>query len=159
MNEDDIFKGVCVCIANVLDREPEGIRMEDKVIDDLGADSLDLLDLVFQLEQHFKIRIMTRDLEKRAQEELGGAPMEDSGEFTPEALVQLRKYMPETPPEELSEGLRPADLPYRFRVATFVGLVKRFMEEQQKQQQENNSEQPQDADSRREQVDQIEQQQ
>lgn len=130
MNNDDVFNGVCVCIANVLDIEPDGITPEDKVIDDLGADSLDLLDLVFQLEQHFKIRIMTRDLERRAKAELGDKPMEIDGKFTPEALEQLRIHMPETPVEELNDGLRPTDLPYRFRVATFVRLVERFMEEQ-----------------------------
>lgn len=130
MNEDEILSGVRICVANVLDRDPDGISAEDRIIGDLGADSLDLLDLVFQIEQHFKIRIKTRDLERRAQAELGDAPMEVNGQYTKEALEQLRLAMPEAPPEELSEGLRPADLPYRFRVATFVRLVQRLMEEQ-----------------------------
>lgn len=130
MTEEEILLGVAVCLGKVVDRDPATIRAEDRVLDDLGVDSLDLLDLIFQLEQRFKIRIKTRDIERRAQAELGDVPMEANGTYTPEALDQLRRVMPEVPIEELQEGLRSADLPYRFRVATFVRLVRRLMEEQ-----------------------------
>jgi outer membrane protein assembly factor BamD (BamD/ComL family) len=91
---------------------------------------LDLLDLVFHLEQRFRIKISPRDIERRAQHQLSGIPLEVDGIYTREALCQLRKSLPEVPGEELSEGLRSADLPRCFRVATFVHLVTRLMEEQ-----------------------------
>jgi len=130
MNHDEIFRGVCECVAAVVDRDPSNVHEGDRILEDLGADSLDLLDLVFQLEQRFKIRISPRDIERRAQKELGENPLELKGVYTPEAIEQLRKAMPEVPREELSEGLRSADLPRSFRVVTFVGLVTRLMEEQ-----------------------------
>jgi len=65
MTREEILRGVRVCLAKVVDRDVDSIREGDKIIDDLGADSLDLLDLIFQLEQHFGIRIKTRDLERR----------------------------------------------------------------------------------------------
>ena len=130
MNRNEIVRGVCECIASVLDRNPSTIREGDRMIDDLGADSLDLLDLVFQLEQRFRIKISPRDIERRAQKELGETPLEVDGVYTPEALQQLRKALPEVPDEEFSEGLRTADLPHCFRVVTFVRLVTRLMEEQ-----------------------------
>ena len=37
--------------------------------------------------------------------------------------------MPEVPPAELPDGLAVSDLPRRFRVATMLNLVKRFLEE------------------------------
>jgi acyl carrier protein len=130
MNREEIVRGVCECVASVVDRSPATIREENKIIDELGADSLDLLDLVFQLEQRFRIKISPRDIERRAQKELGDTPLEIDGVYTPEALQQLRKNLPEVPEEEFSEGLRTADLPRCFRVVTFVRLVTRLMEEQ-----------------------------
>ncbi len=130
MNRNEIVQGVCECVASVVDRNPSTIKEVDRIITDLGADSLDLLDLVFQLEQRFRIKISPRDIERRAQKELGESPLEVDGVYTPEALRQLRKALPEVPDEEFPEGLRVADLPRCFRVATFVRLVTRLMEEQ-----------------------------
>jgi len=113
-----------------VDTDPSNVHEGDRMIEDLGADSLDLLDLVFHLEQRFKIKISPRDIERGAQKELGRVPLEVDGVYTPEAIEQLRRAMPEVPQEELSEGLRSADLPRSFRVATFVRLVTRLMEEQ-----------------------------
>jgi acyl carrier protein len=117
-------------VAAVVDTDPSNVHEGDRILEDLGADSLDLLDLVFQLEQRFKIKISPRDIERRARKELEGMPFEVEGVYTPEAIEQLRRAMPEVPSEELSEGLRSADLPQSFRVATFVRLVTRLMEEQ-----------------------------
>jgi acyl carrier protein len=117
-------------VAAVVDVDPSSVQEDHRILEDLGADSLDLLDLVFHLEQKFKIKISPRDIERRAQRELGKIPLDVDGVYTAEAIEQLRRAMPEVPPEELSEGLRSADLPRRFRVATFVRLVTRLMEEQ-----------------------------
>jgi len=130
MTRDDIVAGVCECVAEVVDADPSGVAESQRIIDDLGADSLDLLDLVFQLEQRFRIKITPRDIERRAQRELGETPLEVDGVYTPEALAQLRKALPEVPPEELPDGMKSAVLPRRFRVATFANLVSRIMEEQ-----------------------------
>jgi acyl carrier protein len=130
MNQDEVVRGVSECVAAVVDTDPSNVHEGDRILEDLGADSLDLLDLVFHLEQRFKIKISPRDIERRAQKELGKAPLEVDGVYTPEAIDQLRRAMPEVPREELSEGLRTADLPRSFRVMTFVRLVTRLMEEQ-----------------------------
>lgn len=129
MTEEELVQGVCACVGRVVDLDPQDIRVEHRIIEELGADSLDLLDLIFQLEQQFKIRIKTRDIEQRAQAELGDVPLTVNGQYTPEALVRLREAFPEVPAEELPDGLRAVDLPYRFRVATFVRLVKRLLRE------------------------------
>ena len=129
MNREDIATGVRECIASALGNGAGAIRLEDRIIDDLGADSLDLLDLVFQLEQRFKVSISPRGIEQRARASLGGTPLEVDGVYTRAALAELRKVLPEVPAEELAEGLTVAELPRRFRVATMVNLVGRLMEE------------------------------
>lgn len=128
MNRDEIVRGVCQCVAAVVDVDPATIRETDSIIDDLGADSLDLLDLVFHLEQRFKVKITPRGIERAAQAKLGGKPIEIEGVYTPEALVELRGALPEVPADELKDGLRTTDLPRRFRIATFVALVSRLLE-------------------------------
>lgn len=130
MNNDEIRQGVCRCLAEVLKIDEKTIKPEDRIIGDLGADSLDLLDLIFQLEQHFGLRIKPRDIERRAREALGTTPLEIDGAYTQEALEQLRQSMPEVPDDEMVQGLRTNKLPYLFRVQTFVNLVARLASEQ-----------------------------
>jgi len=129
MNHDEILNGIRECIAAVVDIDPATIKETDRVIDDLGADSLDLLDLVFHLEQRFKVKITPRGIERAAQQKLGSTPIEIEGVYTPEALAELRLALPEVPSDEIQSGLRTTELPRRFRVATFVALVSRRLEE------------------------------
>ena len=131
MTSEEIFAGVCECIGSALSNGAKPMRMEDRIIDDLGADSLDLLDLVFQLEQRFGVSIPLRGIERRISSRLNGEPLEVEGVYTPAALAELRRAMPEVPPEELSDGLTTALLPRRFRVATMVNLVSLLLEEKQ----------------------------
>jgi acyl carrier protein len=128
MNREEIERGVSECVASTLGNGAKAIRLEDRIITDLGADSLDLLDLIFQMEQRFQVRIAPRDIEQRARTALGSTPLEVDGVYTKEALGELRKALPEVPAEELAEGLTTAQLPHRFRVATMVNLVERLLE-------------------------------
>jgi len=130
MTRDAVLEGVRECLTSALDVDQQSLVEEAKLIEDLGADSLDLLDLTFQLEQRFSIRISPRDIERQAREKLNGAPLEIDGLYTPEALAELRRAMPEVPADELADGLTQGQLPQRFRVATMVNLVHRLIEEQ-----------------------------
>jgi acyl carrier protein len=44
-------------LAKILKRQPSEIRKEARLIEDLEIDSLDTLDLIFQLEEEFNIEI------------------------------------------------------------------------------------------------------
>jgi acyl carrier protein len=127
MTRDDIFRGVRECLAAALDIPAESIQLDSKVIEDLGADSLDLLDATFHLEQRFKVSISPREVERRAREALQGAPLDVDGVYTPEALAEIRRLLPEIPAVELSDGLRTIDLPRRLRVESLVNLVERLL--------------------------------
>ena len=129
MNREEIVLGVRECVARVVDKDMSNVGENDRIIGDLGADSLDLLDLVFQLERRFSIKISPNGIEKRVRAELGQIPLEIDGVYTPQALDLLRHGLPEVPAEELAEGLRTSKLPYVFRVTTFANLVERLMGE------------------------------
>jgi len=131
MTHDEIFAGVRDCIVTVLDLDDaDSVKPQSRLVVDLGADSLDLLDLVFHLEQRFRIRINPRDIEREAQVTLGETPLEKDGIYTAEALRELRKALPEVPVEELHENLETKYLPRVFRVETFVRLVGKMLEVQ-----------------------------
>lgn len=52
-----VFDKVKEILADQLDLDPEKITMESSFIDDLGADSLDLVDLVMSLEDEFGVEV------------------------------------------------------------------------------------------------------
>ena len=56
------FEKLKEVIANVLNVDPEEIKMESTFVDDLGADSLDLYEMVMALEDEYGIEIDTDEL-------------------------------------------------------------------------------------------------
>ncbi len=58
------FEKVRDIIAKQLDIDPAGITMESKLIDDLKADSLDIVELIMDLEQEFGVEIPDEELPK-----------------------------------------------------------------------------------------------
>lgn len=60
----NIQEQVVKVIAEQLNVEPEKIKPESHFIDDLGADSLDLVELVMALEKQFNCEIPDEEAEK-----------------------------------------------------------------------------------------------
>ncbi len=52
-----IFEKVKDILVDQLDAEEEKVTLEASIVDDLGADSLDLVDLVMSLEEEFDVEI------------------------------------------------------------------------------------------------------
>lgn len=59
-----IFEKVRDIIAEQLGLEKDEIKMDSSFVDDLGADSLDIVELVMALEEEFDIEIPDEDAEK-----------------------------------------------------------------------------------------------
>ena len=59
----DIFEQVKKILCDQLDLEEEQVNEDSEVIDDLGADSLDFVDLVMTLEEEFDTEIPDEDIE------------------------------------------------------------------------------------------------
>jgi len=58
------FEKVKEVLVDVLGVNPEDIKPESKFVDDLGADSLDLVELIMSFEDKFQIEISDTDAEK-----------------------------------------------------------------------------------------------
>ena len=125
-----IFDVVQDAFAEALGLDLDEVSYESKIIDDLGAESLDLLDIVFRLERSFDIKIPRGGIETAAKDGLTGDEVyEINGVLTPLGLEKLSLAMPEVPREEFTEGLKVAEVPLLFRVATFCRLICHLMEE------------------------------
>lgn len=64
MSSEEIFDKVKEIIIEQLGVTESSITMEASFIDDLGADSLDIVELVMALEEEFDIEIPDSDAEK-----------------------------------------------------------------------------------------------
>ncbi|MBD2447875.1 acyl carrier protein [Nostoc sp. FACHB-152] len=64
MSQTDTFEKVKKTVAEQLTVAPEKITPQSNFIDDLGADSLDLVELVMAFEEEFEIEIPDEAAEK-----------------------------------------------------------------------------------------------
>lgn len=64
MSSEEIFEKVKGIIVEQLGVVDSAVTMEASFIDDLGADSLDIVELVMALEEEFNIEIPDTDAEK-----------------------------------------------------------------------------------------------
>lgn len=58
------FDDVKAVVVEQLSVEADSVKMESKIIEDLGADSLDVVELIMALEEKFDIEIPDIDAEK-----------------------------------------------------------------------------------------------
>jgi acyl carrier protein len=62
--EKSVEKRVMEIIVEQLKVDPEVVTLEAHFIDDLGADSLDLVELIMAMEEEFSLEISDEDAEK-----------------------------------------------------------------------------------------------
>ena len=94
MNDNEIFENVCECVRQAGDIGELEITPDMSIIDDLGMDSIDLVDFTFQLEQMFAIEFPIDEMEERTAREMGDVPFEIDSVITPEGREHLRKSLP-----------------------------------------------------------------
>ena len=64
MSSEEVFEKVKNIIVEQLGATESSVTMEASFIDDLGADSLDIVELIMALEEEFDIEIPDADAEK-----------------------------------------------------------------------------------------------
>jgi hypothetical protein len=91
-------------------------------MEDLGAESLDFLDIVFKLERAFNIQITRGEMERAARGDMTEEEFAPGGVISEAGLVRLRELIPEAG-ERIQPGLHPAQILGLFTVQTFVNLI------------------------------------
>jgi acyl carrier protein len=123
MSVENVYPKVREIIADVLVIDEEDVLMKSRLIADLGAESIDFLDLIFQLEKEFAIKIPRGQLEKNARGELAEDEFEKNGVLTEEGMLALKAYLNEVPEENFGSKLKVNEIPTLFTVETFCKLV------------------------------------
>ncbi len=131
IDRDEVLQVVRGCFAEALGLDEDEVTSTAFVIDDLGAESLDFLDIAFRLEEAFGVKIPRGDLQRTAEEEAArdGRPFEVDGVLTAHGLDKLREALPEVPADRFRPDLPVREIPTLFTVETFVNLVVRLLEE------------------------------
>ncbi|KTD08003.1 acyl carrier protein [Legionella jamestowniensis] len=130
MNVESVYPKVREIIADVLVIDEEEVSLNSRLIADLGAESIDFLDLVFQLEKEFSIKIPRGQLEKNARGDLAEDEFEKGGILTAKGMQALKSYLSEVPADYFKENLKVNEIPTLFTVETFCKLVVAAVNEQ-----------------------------
>jgi acyl carrier protein len=117
------FEKIQDIIAEALYCEKDQVTKDANLMADLGAESIDFLDIVFRLEKTFGIKIPKGEIESRARGDLADGEFEVNGVLQPKGLERLRAIMPEVPAAAIKTGLRVKDIATLFTVATFERMV------------------------------------
>lgn len=89
---DEVFEKVKSCLVDALGVDEEEVKPDATLVGDLGAESIDFLDIVFRLEKAFDIKIPRGEL--FPEDILTNTEYVQDGKLTDEGLTQLKKRMP-----------------------------------------------------------------
>ena len=120
---DAVFPKVADTIADALGCDLEEVKRDASLINDLGAESIDFLDLVFRLERAFKVKIPRGKIVEDSRGTLSEAEFEQKGLVTDQGLAQLKAFLSEVPAERFRTPLKVAEIPRLFTAETFCKLV------------------------------------
>ncbi len=101
-SEQEIFEQVREVLVDALAVDEDEVAMESTLVDDLGAESIDLLDIVFQLEKKFNIKIDRGELIPT--EKLDDPKYVQDGKLTADGLTMLKEALPSADLETFSQN-------------------------------------------------------
>jgi acyl carrier protein len=90
---------------------------------DLAFTSLDLLDLLYRVEERFAIAIPEGTLYRLARGDLDEAAFAERGHLTPIGRERLMALLPDTPPQVFPDRIHAQTLPRYCTVAAIARLV------------------------------------
>jgi acyl carrier protein len=120
-----VFPKVAEIMADALGCEVKEVELQTSLIEGLGAESIDFLDIIFRLERAFKLKIPRGKIVEEARGNLTEAEFESDGVVTEAGLQRLKAYLTEVPPERFTSPLNTADIPRLFTVETLCKMVVR----------------------------------
>jgi len=118
-----VYPTVAETIADALGCDLDEVKPNASLIDDLGAESIDFLDMVFRLERAFKVKIPRGKIVENARGTLTEAEFEQKGLVTDVGLSQLKSYLSEVPAERFRTPMKVKEIPRLFTPETFCKLV------------------------------------
>jgi acyl carrier protein len=121
----DVDSAVKEAVVEALALDDDEVTPDSTLMDDLGAESIDLLDILFRIEKSTGVKIEASDLGDYMQ---GGIPDDEFSDenevITEKGAEHLQKVMPQTNPDELAGSLKAEEVITLFTVQNLVDMVK-----------------------------------
>jgi acyl carrier protein len=95
ISRDEIIEQVQEVMIDALGVDDDEVKIEATLMGDLGAESIDFLDIVFRLEKAFGIKIPREELFP-AEDLMNNPEFIQNGKLTEKGLTELRDKMPHT---------------------------------------------------------------
>jgi acyl carrier protein len=95
VSREKVFEQVREVLVDALGVDEEEVLGESTLMGDLGAESIDFLDIVFRLEKQFGIKIPREELFP-AETLMNNSELVNNGKLTAKGLAELREKMPHT---------------------------------------------------------------
>lgn len=124
MNEEQIFAMVRTTLVDALSVDDDQVTRTSRLKADLGAESIDFLDIVFRLERQFGIQIPREELFPESIFQ-GDATFVSGGKVTPAGLAALEQQMPYADLTEFKKDPRLDKVEDLFTVQLLVNYLQR----------------------------------
>lgn len=116
--KDEIYQKVQSTLVDALGVDEDDVTPDATLLSDLGAESIDLLDIVFRLERNFSIKIPRGEL---FPENFSDPDLVQDGKLTEKGLAEIQQRMPYA---DLTEFSKSPELEKLFDLYTVDMLVK-----------------------------------
>ncbi len=122
MSRDEIFDEVKEVLIDALGLDDDEVSESATLMSDLGAESIDFLDIVFRLEKSFGIKIPREELFP-AESLMNNPEYVSNGKLTESGIAELKAKMPHTDTSAFQENPNVNKLGDLFTVAAVVNFV------------------------------------
>jgi acyl carrier protein len=122
MSRDEVFQKVRGVLVDALGVDDDEVTPEATLMGDLGAESIDFLDIVFRLEKAFGMKVPREELFP-AEGLLNNPELISNGKFTDKGLAELRAKLPHTDLTEFAKDPNINKIADLFTVNAIVNYV------------------------------------
>jgi acyl carrier protein len=121
LSQDEIFEKVQEALVEALGVDDDEVTEEATLVGDLGAESIDFLDIVFKLEKAFGIQIPREELSP--EDILTDSNLVKDGIVTSQGIAELKSRMPWANLDAFEQNPRVQDFGNLLTVGDLVGYV------------------------------------
>ena len=126
MSREQVMEQVRTVMVDALGVDDDEVKPEATLMGDLGAESIDFLDIVFRLEKAFGIKILREELFP-AETLMNNPEFVANGKLTTKGLAELKAKMPHTDISEFAKNPEVSKLADLFTVGMIVNFVESKM--------------------------------
>jgi acyl carrier protein len=124
-----IFEDITQIIDESCGIDADSINMEDTLFDKLQIDSIDMVDILFEIETKYDISLKVSDLEQRTKSIDPDNPNEIDGKITKVGVKSILEEMPEIDLTKVKAGMTIEELIKLINIHSLCKIIKQKLDE------------------------------